>query len=235
MITVMILAGGAGSRVGADRPKQFIEVDGKPVIAYTIEKFQKNAQIDAIEIVYRKEWGNYVKKTVEMFSFSKVRYMVEGGDTFQNSVINGIRYLEGKIKNTDYVLIHYAAAPFTSQKIIDDVIRVMLKKKFSFSATPCFQLMGTNDGSVSKNWVNRDEYVQIASPYGFLFSYLKDVYKRAKERNILDTIEPHVTSLMYALGDTLYQAYGDQTNLKITTSADLVMLKAYAELEKLEM
>lgn len=234
MIVVMILAGGVGTRVGADRPKQFIEVYGKPVLAYTIENFQKNMQIDKIEIVCHKDWKEYVKKMISKYQFSKVEWIVEGGQTFQESVINGTNYLNGKIDDLDYVLIQYAAAPFTSQKIINDVIRVMLKKNFSFSATPCFQLMGTNDGQTSENWVDRDKYIQIASPYGFQFAYLKDIYIRAQKQKLLDIIEPHITSVMYALGETLYQAYGDQTNIKITTEADLQMLRAYATLENQE-
>lgn len=234
MITVMILAGGIGSRVGASRPKQFIEIYGKPVLAYTVEQFQKNIQIDAIEIVCHKEWIEYVRKMIEIYQFSKVRWIIEGGQTFQNSVMNGTEFLNDKINDRDYVLIQYAASPFTSQKIINDVIKVMQEKGSSFSATPCFQLMGTNDGEISKVWVDRDKYVQIASPYGFKYSYLKDIYIRAKKENILNTIEPHITSLMYALGDTLHQAYGDQTNIKITTESDLILLKAYAIMKKME-
>lgn len=231
----MILAGGVGTRVGANRPKQFIEIYGKPVLGYTIEQFQKNMQIDAIEIVCHKDWKNYVREMIKKYNYSKVKWIVDGGETFQKSVISGTDFLIDKMEDSDYVLIQYAAAPFTSQKIIDDVIRVMLEKKSSFSATPCFQLMGTNDGNVSQRWVDRDKYIQIASPYGFQYAYLKDIYARARNENILDTIEPHITSLMYALGDTLYQAYGDQTNIKITTEADLTILKAYAAMKKLEL
>lgn len=76
-------------------------------------------------------------------------------------------------------------------------------------------------------WIDRDKYIQIACPYGFKFSYLLDIYKRAGEQGLLEKIEPHTTSLMYALGDTLYQAYGDQTNIKITTKEDLDLFEGY--------
>ena len=228
MITVMILAGGVGSRVGADRPKQFIEVLGKPVLAYTIEIFENHPEIDAIEIECHKQWKEYLINIVEKYKYQKVKWIADGGETFQESCMNGMCYLKDKISIEDYVLIQYGAAPFTSEKIVSDVIRVMKEKNAAVSATPCYQLMGSNDGNQeSKNWVDRDAYIQIACPYGFQYGYLLDVYKRAEEQGLLEKIEPHTTSLIYALGDTLYQAYGDQTNMKITTKEDLEMLEGY--------
>ena len=226
MITAMILAGGVGSRVGADRPKQFVEIFGKPVVVYTIEIFQKNSNIDAIEVVCHKEWKEYLINMIEQYNLDKVKWVTDGGEPFQDSVMNGINNLKDKIKSDDYVLIQYGAAPFTSDKIVNDVIRVMQDKGSAVTATPCYQLLGSNDeNATSKTWVDRDKYIQIACPYGFKYSYLLDIYKRAEERGLLETIEPHTTSLMYALGDTLYQAYGDQTNIKITTREDLELFK----------
>lgn len=228
MIIAMILAGGIGSRMGADRPKQFIEILNKPVLAYTIEIFQKYSEIDAIEVVCHKSWKNYLDNMICKYSLTKVKWITDGGTTFQDSVINGMNNLKDKISSDDYVLIQYGAAPFTSDKIISDVIKVMKENNSSFSATPCYQLMGSNDkNKKSKTWIDRDKYIQIACPYGFKYSYLIDVYKRANEQGLLKVIEPHTTSLMYALGDTLYQAYGDQTNIKITTKEDLGLFEGY--------
>jgi 2-C-methyl-D-erythritol 4-phosphate cytidylyltransferase len=157
-----------------------------------------------------------------------VRWIADGGETFQDSVINGMNNLKDKIADDDYVLIQYGAAPFTSEKIVTDVIRIMKEKGCAVSATPCYQLMGSNDaGSTSRTWADRDKYIQIACPQGFQFSYLMDVYERAEEQGLIGKIEPHTTSLMYALGDTIYQAYGDQTNIKITTKEDLDMFEGY--------
>lgn len=228
MITAIVLAGGVGSRVGAGRPKQFVEVLDKPVLAYTIEIFQRNPKIDAVEVVCHKNWKDYLTDMISKYDLDKVKWIADGGDTFQDSVMSGIEYLKDKLKLDDYVLIQYGAAPFTSDQIVDDVIRVMEEKNSAVTATPCYQLLGSNDeNGTSKTWVNRDHYIQIACPYGFQFSYLLDVYKRAKEQGLIDKIEPHTTSLMYALGDTLYQAYGDQTNIKITTKEDLELFEGY--------
>lgn len=232
MITAMILAGGVGSRVGADCPKQFIKVLDKPVLAYTIEIFQKHPLVDAVEVVCHKSWKSYLMEMITAYGLDKVKWITDGGETFQESVMNGMIYLKDKISKEDYVLIHYGAAPFTSEKIVTDVIRVMKEKRSAVTATPCYQLLGSNDGTVSRNWVNRDEYIQIASPYGFEYGYLLDIYRRAEEKRLLETIEPHTTSLMYALGDELHLAYGDQTNIKITTKEDLELFEGYAFMRK---
>ncbi len=227
MITAIILAGGVGSRVGADKPKQFVEVLNKPILAYTIEIFERHTEIDAIEIVCHRDWKAHLKNIVSKYNYKKVKWIAEGGDTFQDSVINGINNLRDKIEEKDYVLIQYGAAPFTSEKIVTDVIKVMREKDSAVTATPCFQLIGSMDGKTSNSWVDRDKLIQIACPYGFRYSYLLNIYKKAKEQGLIEKIEPHTTSLMYALGEHLNLAYGDQTNIKITTKEDLALFEGY--------
>lgn len=238
MNIVIILAGGVGHRVGADRPKQFIEILGKPILAYTTEIFQENEKTDAIEIVCHHSWMDYCRDMVKKYNLTKVRWMTEGGDTFQDSVMHGVRKLKdlmqtGEVKDTDNVYIQYGGAPFTSQKIVNAVIDMTEERGSAVTGTPCYQLMGTRDDeSHSFHYVNRDEYIQIACPYGFRFDYLLDVYRRAKQEDLLDKIEPHTTSLMYALGDTINYAYGDQTNIKITTQEDLDIFEGYVRMKQ---
>ena len=233
MITAMILAGGVGSRVGAERPKQFVEVCGKPIFAYTIEIYQKNPQVEAIEIVCHADWIDYLKEMIENYDLSKVKWITHGGETFQKSVINGMEYLKDKLDVDDIVMIHYGAAPFSSQQIVTDGIKVCQEHGMSVSCTPCFQLMGSDDGNgESKRWINRDKQVQICCPQSFKYGYLADIYKRAEEKGLLETVEPHTTSLMYALGDTIYQSYGNQTNIKITTKEDLELFEGYVLLQE---
>lgn len=232
MIIAIILAGGVGSIVGADRPKQFVEMLNKPVLAYTIEIFESHPEVDAIEVVCHKSWKDYLQEMIEKYCYKKIRWIADGGDTFQNSVMNGVEYLKNKITTDDYVLIQYGAAPFTSEKIVTDVIRVMKEKESSVTATPCYQLLGSKDGEVNKKWVDRDLFTQIACPYGFKYGYLLDVYKRAEEQGLIEKIEPHTTSLMYALGDELNLAYGDQTNIKITTKEDFDLFEGFVHMKQ---
>ena len=222
MITAMILAGGTGTRAGADRPKQFVEVKGRPILSYTIERYQTNPQVDYIEIVCHRDWLDYVKKTVEKEGFSKVRWIVAGGTTFLESLICGVRELRKQILPDDMVMVQYAASPLTSQRILDDSIRVCREHGMSVSCTPCYQLLGDNaDHATSQKWIDRDRIVQLCCPQSFQFSYLTDLLYRGQKEGLLDKVEPHITSLMYALGEKIYQSYGDQTNIKITTGEDI--------------
>ena len=103
MVAAMILAGGSGTRVGADRPKQFVEIyNNKPVLAYTVEIYQNNSEVDVIEIVCHSDWMDYVKEMVSKYGFSKVKYIVVGGETFQKSVINGVRNFDSKLSDNLY-------------------------------------------------------------------------------------------------------------------------------------
>ena len=131
MISALILAGGNGTRVGESRPKQFVEILGKPILAYTVEIYQNNSEVDTIEIVCHADWIDYVKDMVKQYEFSKVKWIVEGGDTFQQSVINGVNNLNNKLSDEDIVMIHYGASPFTEQIIIEDAIRVCKEKGMS--------------------------------------------------------------------------------------------------------
>lgn len=233
MITAMVLAGGNGTRVGEDCPKQFVKVLGKPVLVYAIEIFQNHPEVDAVEVVCHKDWIDSLQKMIRKYHLTKVKWVVAGGENFQKSVLNGLERLKKEINLEDYVLIHYGASPFTSDKIVTDVIRVTKEKGSAVTSTPCYQLMGSNDiDGTSRSWVDRDQYIQIASPYGFQFSYLCDIYERAEQKGLIETTDPHTTSLMYALGDTVYQAYGDQTNIKITTKEDLKLFEGYALLKQ---
>lgn len=224
----IILAGGVGSRVGADIPKQFIKVLDKPIISYTVDLYQQHPQIDAIEIVCHQSYIDYCKELVEQYGHTKVRWICNGGDTFQDSCLNGIRHLETQISPADNILIHYAAAPFTTADEITDAIRICTEKGNAVCGIPCFQLMGSRDeGEVSKTWVDRDQYIQITCPYCFNYGFVSDLYREAIEKGLLSKVEPHTTTLMQYMGHQLYLSKGYQSNMKITTREDLVMFHGY--------
>jgi len=228
MNVALILAGGVGSRVGANRPKQFVEILNKPILAYTIENYQKHPEIDAIEVVCHIDWIDYLEKMLQKYQLTKVQWIIHGGETFQKSVINGMNNLRNKISKEDIVMLHYGAAPFTSEKIIRDSIRVCKEFGMSVSCTPCYQLIGSNnERATSKTWIDRDKIIQLACPQSFIYKNLLNIYEEAGKQGLLEKVEPHTTSLMYALGMTLHQSYGDQTNIKITTEEDLDMFEGY--------
>lgn len=227
MNTAIILAGGVGNRVGAGIPKQFIEVLGKPVLVYTLEAFQEHPEIDSIEVVCVENYISQLKVLIEKYQLTKVKWIVKGGKEFQDSVMNGVNYLQDKVQDEDIILVHYGASPFVSAEIISDGIRVAKLKENCVSATPCFLLLGTNDDDKSETWVNRDKIMQLNSPQCFTYKYVKELYAEAVENNLLEKVEPHTTSLMYLMNRTIYFSKGDQSNIKITTKEDVDMFLGY--------
>lgn len=235
MNVAVILAGGVGSRVGADRPKQFIEVLGKPVLAYTIEVFQKHSEIDAIEVVCHKLWKDFLKKMVEEYGLNKVKWVVDGGETFQESVFNGVNYLQDKISRDDIILAHFGASPFITEDIITDCIRVCKEKGNAISTIDYFLLSGVKHSlksvddpeNYTEEYIDRDTVACMNSPHAFRYGFIKDLYDEAIETGVINEVEPHTTTLMYKMGKRIYFAKGSQTNVKITRKEDLELFEGY--------
>lgn len=235
MNVAVILAGGVGSRVGADRPKQFIEVLGKPVLAYTIEAFQKHKDIDAIEVVCHKSWKDYLQGMIEEYNLDKVKWIADGGDAFQVSVLNGINYLNDKISRDDMILVHFGASPFVQEYIITDCIKVCAEKGNAISTTDYFLLSGVKISTKSvddpenytEEYIDRETVACMNSPHAFKYGFIKDIYDEAIETGVINEVEPHTTTLMYKMGKRIYFAKGSQTNIKITRKEDLDIFEGY--------
>lgn len=235
MNVALILAGGLGNRLGAKIPKQFIEVLGKPVLAYTIEAFEHHPEIDAIIVACVKSYMDTVWEIKGKYGFSKLKWVVEGGDTFQASVLNGIRSLKGKVGREDIVLAHFGASPFVTDDIITDAIKVCGEKGNAISTTDYLLLSGKKKKTTSVSdpenftdeYINRDTIAVMNSPHAFKYGFIDDMYKEAIQSGVIDMVEPHTTTLMYAMGKTIYFSYGSQLNIKITKKEDLDLFEAY--------
>lgn len=234
MNIAVILAGGVGSRLGAGIPKQFVEVLGKPVIAYTIEKFNCHPEIDAIEVVCVEDYIEVLQTLVKTYQLNKVKCVVKGGADFQNSVINGIKGLEGIAGEDDVILIHWAASPFISHEEITDAIKVCSQKGNSIAAFPAYLLYGfkSKAGDSSDKLLDRDSFMVMNAPQCFKYSYAKQLYKEAEETGMLDKVEPHTTTLMYAMGREIFFSKGSQNSIKITTKEDIDMFLGYLLAQK---
>lgn len=235
MNVALILAGGVGNRLGAKIPKQFIEVLGKPVLAYTIEAFEQHPEIDAVLVACVKPYMDYMWEMKEKYGLTKLKWVTEGGDTFQGSVLNGIRYLEDKIGRDDIVLVHFGASPFLTGDIITDCIRVCKEKGNAISTTDYYVLSGkkkstesvADPGNYSEEYIDRETIAVMNSPHAFKYGFIDDLYKEAIETGVIDTVEPHTTTLMYAMGKKIYFALGSQNNIKITRKEDLELFEGY--------
>lgn len=234
MNTAIILAGGVGSRFGADRPKQFVEVLGKPILVYTIEIFQNHPEIDAIEVVCVKSHIDYLKELVEKYNLTKVKWITEGGKEFQHSVINGINNLNDKIEDEDIVLVQYGASPFVTDDIITDAIRVCKEKGNSSPAMSSLLLLGNNEGDKSTKWIDRDKVLVLNTPQCFKFSHITQLYQEAIEKDLIDKVPPHTAPLMYHMGREIYLSKSNQFNLKITNKEDLEIFEGYVMMKELK-
>lgn len=233
MNIAIILAGGTGTRVGAKIPKQFILFDDKPILAYTVDLFQENSQIDAIEIVCHKDWMDYVKEMVNKYGHSKVKWITNGGDSFQESTVNGIFNLKDKITREDIVVVSFGVSPMTPQEDIDDSIRVC-KEHGNAIASKDIDLctcIKDDDYSTTQNII-RETMKGFANPWTFNYGEVLDAYETAIEKDMLKDLEPHTTSLYFALGKRLWFSQCNSANVKITTKQDLDIFEGHLLLMK---
>ena len=227
MVYVVILAGGLGNRLGAGIPKQFVNVCGKPVIAYTMECFQNHPQIDAIELVCVDGFQSQLQQIVDDNGITKVFQIVKGGSEYERSIMNGVAGLEGIAKPDDIVMIHWAASPFLSEEIITDNIRVCKEKGNAITACYSYLLYGTNDGDCAKKAINRETFMTLSAPQSFLYKVIVDIYRQVEEKKMFDYVEAHTTAFMTELGIPIYFSKGSHTNIKITTKEDLDLFRGY--------
>ena len=232
---VVLLAGGIGNRLGAGIPKQFVDVLGKPVIAYTMQKYQEHPEVDGIELVCVDGFQDELKKIAEDNQITKVIKIVKGGSEYERSIMNGVEGLKDIAKLDDVVMIHWAASPFVTEDIISDNIRVCKEKGNAMSASPAYLLYGKNDGDCSNRNINRDTFKVLAAPQSFLYKNIVSIYQEVNKRDLLNKIEAHTTAIMTELGIPIYFSKGSQTNIKITTKEDLELFTGYVLAQKYKL
>ena len=165
MTDVIILAGGIGSRLKSAIPKQFIEIDGCPIIVHTIKNFQDNANIDHIIIVCLEKWIEYTKEIVKKYHLDKVTDVVPGGETGHISTRNGVYFLKNRLSEDDYVIIHDAARPIVYQDIIDDLIEKAKANGNACSAVSCYETVVLTENRTSgKEQIDRNRIVRVQTP-----------------------------------------------------------------------
>ncbi len=222
---VILLAGGIGKRMQSEIPKQFLEVDGKPIIVYSIENFQRNPQIEKIVIVCIRDWISHLQNLVEQYSLTKVEWIIEGGATSHDSIRNGVFFLKDKISPNDYIVVHDAVRPVLPQKAIDEVLRVAHEKANACSSIHCHPpIVYTDDFISAISDIDREHVMLTASPQAFRYSLALKCYEKAEQDNKHDFT--FTSSLLIHYGERVYFAKGTTCNIKITQKEDLPLLEA---------
>lgn len=226
----IIIAGGSGQRMGQDIPKQFINVYDKPVLIYTLESFQRHPQIDAIEVVCLDGWHDVVKAYAKQFNITKLKWVISGGASGQESIRNGVYQLEGIVADDDLIVIHDGIRPLMDAAILTDVLLVAGKYGNSVTALPYNEqifVVNEEDPTTTKQYIPRETLMRVSTPQAYRFDLLDAKYHEAFEKNIGISGSNYTNTMMVQLGVTLHFAAGSDKNIKLTTKDDLELFKAY--------
>ncbi len=221
----LIIAGGSGNRMHQDIPKQFITVNERPVIVYTLEVFEKHPEIDTIAVVCIEGWEQVLWAYAKQFNITKLQYVVPGGKNGQESICNGVYELEKHYDKEDIVLIHDAIRPMVSAEIISDNIRVAREFGNAITVIPCAEaMMQTEDGAVSTGSYPRDRLKRTQTPQAFHIGDICNLHRRALEAGITNSVAS--CTLKIEMGEQVYFSAGSEKNIKLTTVEDIDIFKA---------
>ncbi|GAA0087159.1 2-C-methyl-D-erythritol 4-phosphate cytidylyltransferase [Clostridium sp. CTA-7] len=217
MISAIILAGGKGKRMSSKISKQYIELKGKPILYYTLTKFINCKEVDNVILVLPKDEIEFCKKEIlERYSL-KVDMIVEGGKERQDSVFNALM----EINDSEIILIHDGARPFTSEKTIKDGIKyAKLYGAAAPGVTPKDTIKIVDENGFSKHTPDRKDLFAIQTPQVFKLEVIKECHKKIKEENISVTDD---TMVVEHYNNKVYLYNGEYTNIKVTTPEDLIL------------
>lgn len=224
MISVVILAGGVGSRIKSAIPKQFIEIDGCPIIVHTIRNFELNPKIDNIVIVCLENWIAYTKNLIDKYEFTKVTDVVAGGTSGHISTRNGIYSLKNKLSDDDFVIIHDAARPIVPQAVVEDLIDVAMRNGNACSAVSCYETVLLTENRISgKEQIDRNRVIRVQTPQCYKYGVIRSLYEQADRDGRDDFVYANTMALNY--GVEIFFSKGSNNNIKITTKDDIVLFK----------
>lgn len=230
MNIALILAGGRGSRFNnKEFPKQFVHIQKKPIIIYTLEHFEKHPSIKAIYVVCIQGWEKKLQHYIHRFGITKVAGIIPGGNTGFLSINNGISFIsQTTIKENDIVIIHDSVRPFLRQKNITTAIKVAKKRGNAISASPNYEALIQDEAHV----LPANKIKTIKAPQAFQFRLLKEIYDDAKREGIKDNAT--TATLLARFKKPLFFVESESNNIKITTKQDLVFFKTLLKMETKE-
>ena len=230
----VIFAGGSGLRMGnSGRPKQFLEINGIPIIVYTLLFFQNHRLIDEIYISCLEGWCEHLNNKVILFGLDKVKKIVPGGATGQESIYNALEAAKENNEDDDIVLIHDGVRPFITSELISRNIESVHEYGTGITYTPCFEtIIISNDSEEIKNIPVRKETFAAQAPQSFRLGEIINAHKTVRRDNpVYEDIVDSCT-LFHSLGKPVHLVLGNRGNIKITTPEDFFMFKALLEYQQ---
>ena len=235
MNVAIIIAAGSGHRMGQDIPKQFINVFDKPVLIYTLEGFQKHPMVDAIEVVCLEGWESVVWAYAKQFGIDKLKWIVNGGQSGQESIRNGVFNLEGKLSEDDIIIVHDGIRPLIEPFVLTDVIEKAAQFGNAVTSMPYNEqilVVSEDDSSTTTKYIPRETLRRVSTPQAYRFGLLDEKYHEAFEKEIGIDGSSYANTMMVELGVRLHFAAGSDKNIKLTTKDDLELFKGYISKEK---
>ena len=231
MNIAILTAGGIGSRTHQDIPKQFLNVENKPILIYTLEAFQQHPNIDEICVVILEGWESILWAYAKQFNTTKLKYVVVGGATGQESIFNGLKAIREDHADNDIVIIHDGNRPMVSQDIITDNLVKQKKYGSAVATIPCTEVVFVStNGNDSDKSIPRENLQRTQTPHSYYLKDLWNAHMQAQEKGIKNMAAS--CSLMEALGYKTYFSQGSEKNLKITTVEDIEIFKALLAAKK---
>lgn len=225
MNVALLTAAGSGTRMQLNIPKQFIHVDDKPIIIYTMEAFQNHPSIDAIIVVTIDSWSDVLWAYAKQFGITKLKWVVPGGESGQESIRKGLDVLKQELTDEDVVLVHDGNRPLVSSQIISDSLATFSKYGSAVAAIPCTEVVfESDDGLSSMVSTERERLLRTQTPHTYRLGDLYGAHLEAQSRGLNNTAASCM--LMKELGRMTYFSKGSEENLKITTPDDLKIFKA---------
>ncbi len=225
MNVALILAGGSGSRTEQSIPKQFIAIEEKPIIIYTLEKFQNHPLIDGIVVSCIEGWVEVLKGYATAYGIDKLKWVIEGGENGQASARKALLALEEECDAEDIVVIHDAVRPMITEEIITDCIHKAETLGSGLSAVRCQEtIMRTEDGKSGREGIDRNDIMRVQTPQAYKYGKALWAHREALKQGITNAV--YTNTLMMDLGEELFFSLGSNKNIKITTLEDIDMFKA---------
>ena len=225
MNVALILAGGVDPRFQMAIPKQFVIVENRPIIVYTLQVFQNHQEIDKIIVSCLHGWKEMVQAYAKQFNITKLVEIVEGGVDAQESSRKGIEWLKNNGKTDDLVVIHDAIRPLVTDDLISDSIKCCREYGMGVAAVRSMDtVMLTEDGTSGQENISRDSIRRIQTPQTYRLDYLDRMHQKAVEQGITHCVDNN--SMLAKLGDTIHFSKGSDFNIKINQVEDVEMFKA---------
>ena len=191
--------------------------------------------VDAIEVVCLDGWHDILWAYAHQFNIDKLKWVIGGGNTGQESIRNGVYNLDGKVSDDDIIIIHDGIRPLVDATVLTDVIQKANEFGNGVTSLPYNEqifVVNPEDDTTTKEYIPRETLRRVSTPQAYKFKRLNEAYHEAYKRGIGIYGSSYTNTMMVELGETLHFAAGSDKNIKLTTKDDLEMFKSYLKMDK---